>query len=219
YLGGQYLSWAHAGDPGAEIPIVPVPLATERRAMNVLDTALFHGNALDIPPALLDRLRYSEWSGYGYTSWEGYGNLPLWAYNPPLRHDYPLVETLNKAQLAAVDYLFEPLVLQRIDDNPSESTGATMTIADLFAWLNDGIFNDLRDRSIPLVLRNLQAGYVDRLQKLVTNPPEGTPPDATALARASLARIAKDASAAMSAPHDAVTRAHLAELAHKAKSR
>jgi Met-zincin/Domain of unknown function (DUF5117) len=218
YLGGQYLSWAHAGDPGAQAPIVPVPLGTERRAMGVLDAALFNPNALDLPPTLLDRLRYSEWSGYGYTSWEGYGNLPLWAYDPPDRHDYPLVETLNKAQLRAIDYLFKPLVLQRIDENPSESTGRTMTMADLFTWLHDGIFNDLDDRSIPLVSRNLQIEYVDALKKLASNPPEGTPPDATALARVALGRIARDASAATRAPHDAVTSAHLAELAYKAKT-
>jgi hypothetical protein len=218
YLGGQYLSWAHAGDPDAQPPIVPVPLSTERRAMAVLDAALFNPNALDITPALLNRLRYSEWSGYGYTGWEGYGNLPLWAYNPPMRHDYPLVETVNKAQLGAIDYLFEPLVLQRIDENPSESTGQTMTMTDLFDWLHDGIFTNLRDRTIPLVSRNLQIEYVDALQKLVSNPSEGTPPDATALARAALARIAHEASAATRAPHDAVTSAHLAELAHKAKT-
>jgi uncharacterized protein DUF4953/uncharacterized protein DUF5117 len=218
YLGGQYLSWAHAGDPDAQPPIVPVPLGTERRAMGILDAALFNPNSLDIPPTLLDRLRYSEWAGYGYTSWEGYGNLPLWAYNPPDRHDYPLVETLNKAQLRAIDYLFKPLVLQRIDENPSESIGGTMTMTDLFDWLHDGIFNDLRDRTIPLVSRNLQIEYVDALQKLISNPPEGTPPDATALARASLTRIARDASSASHVPHDTITAAHLAELARKPKS-
>ncbi|MBV8331761.1 MAG: zinc-dependent metalloprotease [Candidatus Eremiobacteraeota bacterium] len=217
YLGGQYLSWSHAGDPNARPPIVPVPLATERRAMAVLDAALFNAHGLDVPPALLDRLRYSEWAGYSYTSWEGYGNLPQWAYDPPKRHDFPFVETLNEAQFAAIDYLFQPLVLQRIDENPSESPSATMSVADLFDWLHDGIFNDLNDVTIPLVSRNLQIGYVDRLLKLAGAPPEGTPPDATAMARAALTRIARDASASMAAKHDAITRAHLAEVARKAK--
>ncbi|MBV8654603.1 MAG: hypothetical protein JO160_01065, partial [Candidatus Eremiobacteraeota bacterium] len=118
---------------------------------------------------------------------------------------------------AAIDYLFQPLVLQRIDENPSESPSATMSVADLFDWLHDGIFNDLNDVTIPLVSRNLQIGYVDRLLKLAGGPPEGTPPDATAMARAALTRIARDASASMAAKHDAITRAHLAEVARKAK--
>jgi hypothetical protein len=219
YLGGQYLSWAHAGDPGAQPPVVPVDLATEKRAMNVLDTALFNPNALNVPASLLQRLRYSEWSGYSYTSWEGYGNLPLWAYNPPPRHDYPFVEQQNAAQLNAIDYLFKPLVLARIDENPSEATGPTMQMSDLFDWLHDGIFTNLRSYTIPLLSRNLQAGYVKRLAALATNPQPGTPSDAQALAQAALLRIARDASGAMSAKHDAVTQAHLAAIVRAAKQK
>jgi hypothetical protein len=217
YLGGQYLSWAHAGDPDAQLPIVPVSLQTERRAMAVLDAALFSPDALRVPASVLNRLRYSEWSGYGYTGWEGYGNLPTWAYNPPARHDFPLVEQINAAQLAAVDYLFKPLVLQRIDENPAESTRTTMTIADLFDWLHAGIFGDLNVATIPLVSRNLQSEYVERLATLVMAPPKGTPPDAQALAAAELLRIARDAAISMRANHDSVTRAHLAALVHGAK--
>ncbi|MBV8244901.1 MAG: zinc-dependent metalloprotease, partial [Candidatus Eremiobacteraeota bacterium] len=219
YLGGQYLSWAHAGDPNAQAPIVPVGLQTERRAMKVLDDALFSSTALPVSPSLLNRLRYSEWAGYGYTSWEGYGNLPEWAYNPPARHDYPFVERLNAVQFAAIDYLFKPLVLQRIDDNALLSTSPTMSMADLFDWLHDGIFTDLREYSVPLVSRNLQAGYVKRLAALAKDPLPGTPSDAQALAQAALLRIARDASSAMSAKHDAVTAAHLAAIVRAARRR
>lgn len=217
YLGGQYLSWAHAGDPGAQSPIVPVSLQTERRAMNVLDAALFNPNALPIPALVLNRLRYSEWSGYGYTSWDGYGNLPTWAYDPPARHDFPLVEEINKTQLTAVDYLFRPLVLQRIDENPTETTQPTMTIADLFDWLHAGVFGDLHAATIPLVSRNLQIEYVGRLAILVMAPLKGTPPDAQALAAAELLRIARDAATDMRGNHDSVSRAHLTALVHAAK--
>ena len=217
YLGGQYLSWAHAGDPGAQPPIVPVDLQTEKRAMQILDNALFNPNALPVSVATLQRLRYSEWAGYSYTSWEGYGNLPQWAYNPPQRHDYPFVEQLNGAQMGVIDYLFEPLVLQRIDDNPTESARPTMSIADLFDWLHTGVFRDLHDRTIPLISRNLQAAYVQRLQTLANSPEKGTPPDAQALAQAELLKIARDAASAMHGPHDAVTQAHLEALVRGAK--
>ncbi|MGA7200553.1 MAG: zinc-dependent metalloprotease [Candidatus Cybelea sp.] len=217
YLGGQYLSWAHAGDPDAQLPIEPVSLRTERRAMAVLDAALFSSEALRVPASVLDRLRYSEWSGYGYTGWEGYGNLPAWAYDPPARHDFPLVEQVNATQLTAIDYLFKPLVLQRIDENPTASTRPTMTIADLFDWLHAGVFGDLHDATIPLVSRNLQSEYVERLATLVMAPPKGTPPDAQALAAAELLRIARDAAISMRSSHDSVTRAHLAALIHAAK--
>lgn len=216
YLGGQYLSWAHAGDSGAQAPIVPVSLQTERRAMNVLDAALFNPNALPVPASVLNRLRYTEWSGYSYTSWEGYGNLPSWAYDPPGRHDFSLVEEINETQLSAIDYLLKPLVLQRIDENPAEATQPTMTIADLFDWLHTGIFGDLRAAAIPLVSRNLQSEYVGRLATLAIAPPKGTPSDAQALAAAELLRIARDAASAMRVSHDPVSRAHLAALVHAA---
>jgi hypothetical protein len=186
--------------------------------MDVLDRALFDASALSVPASTLDRLRYSEWAGYSYTSWEGYGNLPKWAYNPPARHDYPLVAAINDAQLDAIDYLFNPIVLQRIDENPLEATIPTMTMADLFNWLYDAVFKDLRMRSIPIVSRNLQSAYVGRLAILATKSPAGTPSDAVALAQAALLRIARDASAAMAASHDQVSEAHLGAVVRAARS-
>jgi hypothetical protein len=120
-------------------------------------------------------------------------------------------------QLAAIDYLFKPLVLQRIDDNPLISTVPTMQMSDLFDWLHDGIFTNLRAYSVPLISRNLQMGYVQRLSILAWSAPAGTPSDAQALAQAELLRIARDAASAMSAKHDAVTQAHLAAIVRAAK--
>jgi hypothetical protein len=107
--------------------------------------------------------------------------------------------------------------LQRIDENPSEATAPTMSIADLFDWLHASVFRNLQARSIPLISRNLQSKYVERLQTLATSPEKGTPPDAQALAQSELLRIARDAASAMRAKHDAVTQAHLAALVRAAK--
>ena len=218
YIGGQYLSRAHRGDPGASAPIVPVSLATEHRAFDILDRALFADDVLPVPASTLQDLSYSEWAGYGYTGWEGYGNLPTWAYNPPERHDFPLVEDINRTQMGALNFFFQPLVLQRIDDNPIESRGATMTMADLFDWIHSGVYGDLRNGTIPLVKRNLQIQLVDRLAQLVSKPDPGTPADAESLARAELGRIAHDSAAALRAHHDPTTQAHLTDLVHRANA-
>ena len=216
YLGGQYLSRAHAGDPGAQPPVVPVPLSEERRAFGILSNDLFAANALNVSPRLLQRLSYAEWSGYGFTGWEGYGNLPKWAYDPPDRHDFPLVENINRAQSRTLDFLFQPLVLQRIDDNPIQSTTPTMSMADLFNWLHASIYNDLGNATIPLVRRNLQVMLVSKLNDLANKPAKDAPADAQSLARAELRRIASDASRAMHGRHDDVTSAHLNGLVHQA---
>jgi len=216
YLGGQYLSRAHVGDPGAQPPVVPVPLSEEKRAFGILSKYLFAADALNVSPRLLQRLGYAEWSGYGFTSWEGYGNLPKWAYDPPERHDFPLVENINRAQSRTIDFLFQPLVLQRIDDNPIQSTAPTMSMADLFNWLHASVYNDLGNASIPLVRRNLQVMLVSKLSDLANKPAKNTPADAQSLARAELRRIASDASRAMHGRHDDVTSAHLNGLVHQA---
>ncbi len=96
WIGGQYISRAHRGDPGAPLPIVPVPLEIQQRAFTILSGYLFSDAHLRFSPAVLDKLGYSEWAGYGYVGWETYGNLPLWAYNPPERHDFPIVDQIGK---------------------------------------------------------------------------------------------------------------------------
>lgn len=215
FIGGQYLSRAHRGDPNGRASVRPVPLAEERRAFDLINTYLFNANALDVRADLLQHLTYAEWAGYGYTSWEGYGNLPLWAYNPPERHDYPLVERINQTQLRVIDYLFDPVVLQRIDENPQETTSATMSIADLFDWLHAGIYGGMSARDIPLVRRNVQQAYLSKLIEVANSAAKGTPADASSLARAELQRIAHEAQQAQRSHHDEVTSAHLADLIHR----
>jgi len=218
FVGGQYLSRAHRGDAGAQPPIVPVPLWQEKRAFELISRYLFDPSAFNVAPRILQNLTYAEWSGYGYTGWEGYGNLPAWAYDPPDRHDYPLVERIDAAQMQVVSFLFQPLVLQRIDENPSESTQPTMSIADLFDWLHAGIYGNLTARDIPLVRRNLQFAYLSKLDDLANKPAKATPPDAQSLARAALQHVAHDAQKALHASHDEITRAHLIALLHRANA-
>ncbi|MFN2450525.1 MAG: zinc-dependent metalloprotease [Candidatus Baltobacteraceae bacterium] len=216
FIGGQYLSRAHRGDPGAQPAVVPVSRADEHRAFAILDRYLFDSRALEVAPQTLARLGYSEWAGYGYTGWEGYGNLPLWAYNPPVRHDYALADRIRRVQLGVVDFLLQPVVLARIDENPSEATRRTMSITDLFDWLHQGVFGGLDRPDVPLISRNLQLAVAGRLETLMNKPAAGTPPDAQGMARVELQRIARDAQRALRHPHDAITSAHLQNLIHAA---
>jgi hypothetical protein len=218
WIGGQYISRAHRGDPGAQNPVVPVPLRDQRRAFDLIERYLFDPSAINVPAQLQQHLGYAEWAGYGFTGWEGYGNLPTWAYDPPMRHDFGLVDRINRSQMGAIDYWFQPLVLQRIDENASESTGPTLTMSEFFDWLHAAVFRNLNGSTIPLVQRNLQAAYLDKIVAVANSPEKGTPADAQALAHAELERIAHDAQQALRARHDAVSAAHLSELIHKANA-
>ena|SRR5579872_2592826 len=220
FIGGQYLSRAHRGDPGADPPIVPVPLATQQRAFGILSSYLFSDEHLKFSPALLEKLGYSEWSGYGYVEWDTYGNLPLWAYNPPPQHDFPLAEHIARVQSATLDELFAPLVLQRLERNPLLTSGRTLGLSGFFDWMQRAIFSEITSpgaRNISLLRRNLQSMYVTKLLAVVDSPPADTPSDAQALARLELKRVQ---SAAEAKTHegglDEATLAHLTLLAQRA---
>jgi len=216
YIGGQYLSRAHRGDPHADPPIVPVPRAEQRRAFDLLDEYLFSSDAWRLPPALLQRLGYSEWAGYGYVGFEGYGNLPVWAYDPPQRHDVPYAENVAKLQSAAIAQMFKPAVLARIADARFESTASDpMRLSDLFAWMHAAVFHELdagaRTATIDPLRRTLQASYTETLVGLYQSTAAGEPEDARALARQELSSLDEATAQALRNPAlDVETHAHLA---------
>ncbi len=218
WIGGQYISRAHRGDPGAQPPIVPVPLAMQQRAFNILSEYLFSDKHLTFAPQVLNKLGYSEWAGYGYVGWEAYGNLPVWAYDPPDRHDFPIVDNIGRAQKQTLDYLFQPAVLARLEQNPLQSTGPTLSLPQFFGWMQHAIYGPNGGRAISLLRRNLQSMYEDKLIALATQPATGAPPDAQAFARLELGRIASSASAQAAHTSDETTRAHLQALAEKAQA-
>jgi hypothetical protein len=223
FIGGQYLSRAHSGDPGAAPPVVPVPRAEQRRAFEMLSAGIFSASAWNVPAALLQHLGSSEWAGYGYVELPTYGNLPAWAYQPRDRHDIALSELVTGVQRSALAQIFQPLVLARLADGPAESTAPNpMRLADLFDWMRPAIFGELvgaKTRTIAAQRRGLQQLYTETLTGLVQTPAPGMPADARALAGLALRDLATDAArAGASAALDSVTRAHLERLAAEARA-
>ncbi|MGH7727641.1 MAG: zinc-dependent metalloprotease [Vulcanimicrobiaceae bacterium] len=214
-IGGEYLSRALPGEPGPTVPLTPVSRAQEYRAFGLLDRNLFADAAWRFPPSVLTRLTYDEVSPFPFG--------PRWAYNPPPRHDVPVVEMAAEAQDAALDEMYAPLTLQRIDELQTKyPDNATMSLTDLFSWSLEGIYGDLHNGSIAsigVVRRNLQVRYLKRLATMWTKPTPGAPSDAQALARYALEQIAQSAAAAERRPHlSELVRAHLAALRALAKN-
>ncbi|HME81982.1 MAG TPA: zinc-dependent metalloprotease [Candidatus Eremiobacteraceae bacterium] len=210
YIGGEYLSRAHIGDPGAALPLTPVSRAQSQRAFAMLNQAVFSDSAWSLSPHLLRQLVYTEW----VTDFP----LPDWAYNPPVRHDMPIATMIEALQNTQLDYLLNPVLLQRLDDLSLKYTSAsTMSLADLFTWMQTAIFGDLRGASttpIGEIHRNLQQEYARRLAQLVLAPSTDTPYDAQSLARAELVTLRDSLGAALKSGHlDTLTRAHLQSLA------
>src|SRR5262249_34754142 len=64
YIGGQAVSRAHYGDPGASQALTPIPAAKQREALSFLARRAFAPDAFAVAPQLLDHMladRYFDW--------------------------------------------------------------------------------------------------------------------------------------------------------------
>jgi hypothetical protein len=209
YIGGEYLSRAHIGDPHARMPISPVPRAESLRAFRILDRRLFSNDAWRFSAKLLRQLVYSEWV-------TDFQQAP-WQYNPPLRHDEPVANVVEELQQRVLTQMFNPTLLQRIDDfSLKYKPGSTMSLVDLFSWTHRAVFGDLQDGSVASageIHRSLQQWYARQLVDMVRKPDEGTPYDAQSLARADLVQLRAEVAKAKRVRNlDPMTRAHLDAL-------
>jgi hypothetical protein len=209
YIGGEYISRAHAGDPGAGSPLTQVPRSEERRAFDLLDKYVFSDGAWSFSPKTLNRLVYSE-----YETQQG----GTWAYNPPDRHDVPVAEIAQGVAQRELTMMFQPLMLQRLNDLPLKAKpGSTMSLTDLFDWTQASIYGDLRNAklsSVGEVHRALQQWYARKLVSIWLAPAAGTPYDAQSMARAKLVSLRGEVKKALGRSSlDELTRAHLENLA------
>lgn len=201
YIGGEYISRAHRGDPRAAMPISAVPIATERRAFDVLRSQLFSAEAWNFNSALLRQLV----AQYDFNDFSA---------NFAPRHDIAVEQIARWLQLGVIARMFTPVTLQRLDDMSLKYGHQTMDISDLFGWMQNAVFGDMgSSASIPLIRRNLQRDYATTLSRLANAALPGTPTDAQALARYELGSVHARARKALGRRDlDLITRAHLAAL-------
>jgi hypothetical protein len=206
YVGGEYVSRAHIGDPGAPLPLTTVSRSEARRAYDLIDRRLLGASAFSYPAQTLRQMVYTEW----VTDFP----QPAWAYSPPLRHDVPVATLAEAVQAATLTRLFQPTMLQRLDDlSLKYPAGSTMGLADLFSWTQSAVYGDLRNggRSNE-IHRSVQQWYAHKLAQIVLAPMPGTPYDAQSLARAELVDLQSDLRSASGRSIDSLTAAHVAGL-------
>ena len=191
YIGGEYFSRNHRGDPGAVAPVQPVARADERRAFDLLARNVFADDAFAYPPALLQNLgadRFAHWQSDPNAS----GRL-----------DLPVDEFAEAYQAILLRQMWQPTVLARLDGIQAVATtpSSTMSLADLFDWTDRAVWDDFgsaRTVAVPEVHRALQHYYAEMLIGIMLHPERGTPSDATALARHHLTTLQDQLNAALS---------------------
>jgi hypothetical protein len=179
YIGGQYTTRSHKGDPGGKLPFEPVPAGVQRKAMEFLIKHAFSPDAFELSPELLNKLidpKLLDWENNPFT----FGR----------RFDFPLITWVNNMQYSILVNLMQPFLLQRIVD-AEYKVDHPYTLSEYFQSLTKAIWTDntVASGRTASMRRNLQRNYLRQLVRLVVQPYSGTPEDAVALARLHLLRI------------------------------
>ncbi|MFN2459219.1 MAG: zinc-dependent metalloprotease [Candidatus Velthaea sp.] len=206
YVGGIYTSRSHRGQSGGVAPFRSISRDEQRRAFGLIDRYVFSSQAFRYSPRLLNELTTTR---YGFH----------WNSGGVRRADFPLREVIAEIQDDAIGTMFSPANLSRIADQQlkMERPGATMTLADLFAWTNAAIYDDLGRAAIAPTHRELQRRFADLEMQIALLPSFaldalGVPRETQALSRASLAGTSRRLDRAIAAASDPGTRAHLDDL-------
>lgn len=207
HVGGEYIHRDHNGDPSGRDPLDPVKSAKQREALKFLAENILTDKSFEFSPQLLRRL--------GADRWMHWGNEQVFFTGV----EYPVHERVLSIQRVALNHLYDPAVLKRIQNNSLKSSkdDDPLTIAEVFRTATDSIWSDLKAGDKPeggkkltgtVVRRNLQREHLKSLFAL-TNGGDGggrggrgiviffgsrggsAPPDARSLARMHLRDLQK----------------------------
>ncbi|MEO6409501.1 MAG: zinc-dependent metalloprotease [Burkholderiaceae bacterium] len=152
-------------------PLEPVPLATQRRALDLISQTVLAGEGLTVSAALQRRLApdfqdRSDWSG-----------VPT---------DYPVQQRLLELQRAVLRQLMSDAVAARILDSEGKarSPAEAFHLADLYPRLTRDLWTELASGAeIGPARREIQREHVNRLAELLLRPSGLSRADARGLLR------------------------------------
>jgi hypothetical protein len=139
------------------------------------------------------------------------------------------VERIRARQVGVLNNLLEPRRMQRLIESEAAIGKDAYTLGDLFTDVHAAVWGELKDaRPVDEYRRNLQRGYVERLQFLMTQELPPIPPefarfvtvtsvtvaqsDIRAFARGDLEDIKREAATAAARTTDRATRLHLRDV-------
>jgi len=135
------------------------------------------------------------------------------------------VSTIGLLQESALNRLLNPGILNSLVKAEAQLGAEAYTVTDMFSDLKKGIWTEVAThQKIDIYRRNLQKVYVERLIALFVpqdnqNPMMGgsqiKPSDVTSLAKAHARTLAAEVRAAAATAPDAITKAHLQDVADR----
>ncbi len=206
YIGGLETSRSHRGQRGGVAPLRSIPRQASRRAFDELAENVFSSRAMHFSPQLLADLGPDHYLHRGVTDVES--------------TEFPLEEVVAEMQDNVMFDLFSPDVMSRLANRELEAARpqATMTLDDLFGWMQAAVWDDVARPRIDPLHRNLQRRYTNLLIAFSLAPSFlvnaiGYPGDTSSLARYELRRLEGRVTLALRDPRlDVPTRAHLEDV-------
>jgi hypothetical protein len=207
FVGGIYSYRDHIGDPNGRAPFAVVPAERQRESLKYLIDLYFSPNSFAFSPELLNKLAPNRLGDLAGTQWRR------------LRSDYPIHGMVQLLQASALFRLYDPLVLQRLQDNELRFTsGETpFTMAEMFLTIRKAIWQELNTtENIRSFRRELQRMYLHVLTQILLKEPAILPRDAVTLARADFQFLLEEIQRKLSQQNlDVYTSAHLEETRAK----
>lgn len=227
YIGGEYTSRAHRGEPDAKLPFEPIPLAKQREAIKLVKEEILSDQAFKFSPELLKRLAPQHFhDDYFFMFMSNF--------------EFPIYERVLSIQRIVVSHFLDAKVLKSIQNAELHAADGqeVLKLPEVFDALTDSIWAELpaanaaagekKKIAISTIRRNLQREHLKRLSTLVLGPSNDfsnffyfivfedggrdAPADARALARQHLKAIRGRIDIALDkdkSDADAYSRAHL----------
>ena len=205
YLGGGYLNRDHKGDPQGRLPIQPIAVEDQERALSMIVDYVFSEEAFELPNEVMQ--------SFGANRWSHWGNNPF----IDGRLDFPYHKLVVGYQSSVLNQLTNPYRLSRIRDNETKyGADQTVGIPKMVGMVSNEVWSEVWSApgsNISAIRRDLQRAYLDRMIQLLTDAPEYTPADAVSVIRVQLEDLQERLSNRLTPPYefDDYTYAHLKE--------
>jgi hypothetical protein len=174
FIGGIHAYRDHIGDPKGRPPFIVVGAEKQRQTLETINKLFFAPKAFEFSPDLLNKLAPDRLGDFQGSTWKR------------LRSDYPIHGIVQVLQASALFRLYDPLILQRLQDNEIRFPKGEkpFTMAEMFESLRNSIWKEVADGThINSFRRELQRMHLYILSRILIYEPTIVPHDAVTLAR------------------------------------
>lgn len=192
YIGGVYIDRSYPEQHAADKPYTPVPIATQKKAMNILSKYVFAPNAFSADAPLFSYLQLQR-RGFNQNA---------------AGDDYRITATMLNNQMAALAHILNPATLQRVTN--SRLYGNQYSVADVMNDLQKAVFEADLKTNVNVYRQNLQTRFVETVASIMDPKTPGYDDIAKAAALYTLKKLKLQLTGAVSGNEE--TKAHRANL-------